>query len=147
VNFLFLNRRRRLARAWVTIPALALLFAGAGVSLAYHQQGRYAVLQQANIILQPAGGGPAVVRTYVGLFSPARTAYDLSLAGDALASPLWDTTSRWGGVPQTLGDLVAVQAGHGAVRGLPINQWSIGTFRAEGVLPAGTVSVNADVHF
>jgi len=72
---------------------------------------------------------PADVRTYVGLFSPTQTSYDITVDGRALLGPLSMDDGLWsstGGVSTSF-----LQSDPGVVRGLGVNQWAMQSFAAE----------------
>ncbi len=135
VNYVVLRRLRRLDWAWVTIPALTLAFSLGGYGLGYRLRGSDVIINQISIIPLSPEEGRLAVRSYVGLFSPTRTSYNVRVGGDALISALSQDPARWGG-PYNQGSLNVLQGEPALVRGLGINQWSMQTFRAESWLEA-----------
>ena len=87
VNYLVLKRLDRKELAWVTIPLLVLLFAAGTFGVGYAAKGGAVFVNRAAIVETTAGQREAGVYAELGLFSPHRTSYDLSLPGaNALAA-------------------------------------------------------------
>lgn len=123
VNYLVLRRRRRLDLAWVTIPALTLLFSGLTYGAGFMIHGRELVLYELSAVRVIPDAGVAHVRTYVGLFSPGSSSYDVRIA-DALAQEAASS-----GMP-----VDAIQGLDGGVQDFPVEQWALGSFAAEAVV-------------
>ena len=86
-NYLVLKRLDRKELAWVTIPLLVLLFAVGTFGVGYAAKGGSVFVNRAAIVETTAGRREAGVYAELGLFSPHRTSYDLSLPGaNALAA-------------------------------------------------------------
>lgn len=137
VNYLVLRRRRRLDLAWVTIPALTLLFSGLTYGAGYMIHGRELVLYELSAVRVIPDAGIAYVRTYIGLFSPGSSSYEVRIA-DALAR---ETASSNRPVD-------AVQGLDSGVQDFPVEQWALGGFVAEAVVDwpgasPGRVTVDA----
>ena len=130
VLYLVLWRLDRQAWAWVVIPVLTVLFSAGTYGYGMRIRGDDVILNQISII-QPAGDR-ARVRTYAGIFSPRQQTYDVSLEGDALLRPLTFDPQMWGGDASQSGGSGQYVQGSGAIRDLPVAQWSMTTFAAEG---------------
>jgi len=86
-NYLILKRLDRKELAWVTIPLLVLLFAVGTFGVGYAAKGGSVFVNRAALVETTAGRREAGVYAELGLFSPHRTSYDLSLPGaNALAA-------------------------------------------------------------
>jgi len=86
-NYLILKRLDRKELAWVTIPLLVLLFAVGTFGVGYAAKGGSVFVNRAAVVETTAGRREAGIYAELGLFSPHRTAYDLSLPGaNALAA-------------------------------------------------------------
>lgn len=136
INYLVLRWQKRLHWAWVTIPTITLIFSGAAFALGYALHGTDVFVNKIAIIkLQPTGR--AHVDSYIGLFSPARSAYEVEIHGDGLLSPLGPHYDPWNSfVPPpglTSREMVFVQGDPGYVSGLNVEQWSMQSFMAEGL--------------
>ncbi|UCC86946.1 MAG: hypothetical protein JSV81_19160 [Anaerolineales bacterium] len=133
VNYLVLRWRKRLHWAWLSVPAITLIFSAGAFSLGYALRGTDLILNEIAII-QLRQDGTADTTGYVGLFSPARRSYEIEVRGENLLSPLIPDYNPWGpeGVSGA-GEMVFVQGDPGRVRGLAVNQWSMQTFMMEDV--------------
>lgn len=134
INYLALRRMRRLHLAWVTIPLITAIFALGTFGLGYTMRGNDLVLNKIALV-QVGSNGDAPVTSYMGLFSPRQQAYEISVQGEGLLSPMtgyeydpWGT----GGVNTTGGEMVFVQGQPARLRGLTVNQWSMQSFMSEG---------------
>ncbi len=149
-NYLLLRRARRLDWAWLTIPGLTLVFAGITFGLGYRLRGGELVVNQISIVERIGPEASASVRSYVGIFSPTRRAYDILVAGEVLASPLAGEPTRWGGPgmgPFGATSMTFVQGDPTIVRGLQINQWAMQGFQVERYDPPGRWGLRADVSY
>ena len=132
LNYLVLRWRKRLHWAWVTIPAITILFSAGAFSMGYLLRGTDLILNRiAYIEVQP--GGSANVTSYMGLFSPGNQSYQVNLTGGGLVSPVQGYYDPWGGGVPTGGEMTFVQGEPGEVRGLSVNQWSQQSFMVEDV--------------
>jgi hypothetical protein len=130
-NYLLLRRRKALCWAWVTVPAITLLFWGGALGLGYAMHGTNRILNKVAIVVQQADG-QAQVDAYVGLFSPSRQAYEIEVVGDGLISPLDPRYQEsFLGSETPTGEEAFIQISPGRVRGLMANQWSMQTFMVE----------------
>ena len=159
VNYLLLRRLKRLDWAWLTIPALTIAFSAGAFGMGYTLRGSELILNKISIMQAVPGSPAAVVRSYVGLFSPTRRAYDISVGvgilrastelgevlskGDALVSPLTSDYDPWERT-NVGGNMTVLQGEPSLVRGLSVNQWSMQTFMAESVT-AEPLDIEADL--
>ncbi len=143
VNYLVLRRLKRLDWAWVTIPGLTIAFSAGALGIGYGLRGSEIMLNKISIIQSVPGSPAAVVRSYVGLFSPSRRAYDIDVGGGALVSPLTPEHDPWGG-SNVGGNMSVLQGEPSRVRGLSVNQWSMQTFTAE-LVTAEPLTIEADL--
>ncbi|HSJ58027.1 MAG TPA: hypothetical protein VLC95_12645 [Anaerolineae bacterium] len=132
VNYLVLRRARRLQWAWITIPALTLLFSAGAFGLGYALRGSNVIVNQIGIAYLPPDGD-ARYHSYVGIFSPHQQSYEVEVEGDGLVAPLNPGYDPWGqGGALSSGEVVFVQGSPARVQGLAVNQWSMQTFMTEG---------------
>lgn len=127
MTFLVLRRLDRQALGWIVVPIITVVFVGAAYGLGYAQRGGDVVLNQISVV-EPLDAHNARVRSFVGLFSPARRSYKLNLSGDVLVRPVslqgpWDTSEQDG-----------VFEGQSA-SALDVPQWSMRALVADGVQP------------
>ncbi|NLG96946.1 MAG: hypothetical protein GX491_06255 [Chloroflexi bacterium] len=139
LNYLFLRWRKKMQLAWVTIPVLTVLFTAGAFGIGYAMRGSDLVLNKIAVVsIQP--GGDAEVTSYMGLFSPSQTSYEVLVDGEGLVSPMtgydgnpWNSAA----MPVSGSEMVFVQ-GQGKpsrVKGLTVNQWSMQSFMSEGSWP------------
>lgn len=77
VNFALLSRKKRLELAWITVPAIAILFA-AGIYLwGYLIKGGSLIVREYNVVQTTCNSRYALVDSLVGLFSPRRATYTI----------------------------------------------------------------------
>lgn len=137
-NYLVLRSQKRLHWAWLTIPAITIIFSAAAFGLGFLLHGTDIFINKVSVVLlQPSG--KSQVTSFVGLFSPARDAYEIQVQGGGLLSPLSPYYDPWNsgnpGSPQMpSGRVMTLEQGNPAyVRGLSVEQWSMQSFMAEGV--------------
>lgn len=136
VNYLVLRRRNRFHLAWITIPAITLVFSLASFSIGYVLHGSDIFVNKI-AVLQVGPDGRARVDSFIGLFSPAQSAYEVQIRDGGLISPLnpysdpWSSTVQPG---QSSRGVTLVQGNPAFVRGLSVEQWSMQSFMSEGQL-------------
>ena len=86
-NYWFLKRRNQLERAWLTIPAMVLLFSGVAYLMGYQIRGTTSLVHQISVAYSAVESDYARVHSLVGLFSPQRATRDLRFGNGALARP------------------------------------------------------------
>lgn len=77
VNFLVLNRLKRLEWAWLTTPALVVLFSAFAYFSGFVYRGSHPILNRLMVIQGWDTAPLARARAVVGIYSPNRTRYDL----------------------------------------------------------------------
>jgi hypothetical protein len=148
VNYLALRAWRRLAWAWFTIPLLTLTFSAGGILLGYRLRGSDIVVNQISVVPLTVDGAGAPARSYVGLFSPTRAAYNVTLGDSAAdsggplvsllpAAPWLSRQPAYGG-QQTL-QIVQDELTH--VRDIDVNQWALRAFQVETIVEPEEVSL------
>lgn len=86
VNYAVLKRWDRRELAWVTTPAIVIVFTLGAYGLGYGMRGGQVVLNRLAVIEAVPDARLARARGYVGIFSPARTSYELLLKGTAASA-------------------------------------------------------------
>ena len=86
INFLVLRRLKRRELAWVTVPALVLLFSIVTYFIGFRTRGS-TVLNEMSVVYGAIDGQQVRTQSIVGLYSPGRGRYSLSLPYDATAAP------------------------------------------------------------
>ena len=80
VNYFVLRRRRRLELAWVTTPAVILLFTVGAYAIGYTMKGGDLRLREAVLIEGSCEARFARKTSMASVFSPARRSYDVTIA-------------------------------------------------------------------
>ena len=132
VNYLVLKRLDRRELAWATIPLLVVVFAVGTFAVGYAAKGGSVFVNRAAIVETTAGQTQAGVRGAVGLFSPRRTSYDLTLDGAGLSAalpPVVRSGGFGGGDAQPMGQTRLVQtSGGAALLDTAVNMWAMRAF-------------------
>jgi hypothetical protein len=128
VNFITLRRLRRTELAWVTVPALVLVFSVVAYVLAFQSKGGDLVAIRANVVNTYPGSDQATISQHFGLFSPVRRTYTLQLPADAAVTEM----SRYGYYQAGSDTSSAVLGGNPTiVSNVNIDTWSLKAFVAE----------------
>jgi hypothetical protein len=125
ITFLILRRLDRMAWAWVSIPALTLIFAVLAYGFGARQRGTDIIINELAIV-ETNGSGSGTVQGYVGVFSPIKDTYTLQASPDTLLRPL--SSGNWGGgAPAQNGGAARARYSNepAQVSDLAINQWSM----------------------
>lgn len=128
--YLVLRRFDRLALGWIVVPTVTLLFAGGAYAFGYAHRGGDVVLNQLTYIETFSDSAALTrVRSFVGLFSPTRRAYELETDFDGREPPLLRPISLQGPWDASLGGgsavLVQPETGGAAVHDFDVAQWSM----------------------
>ncbi len=138
VNYFLLRRLRRLELAWVTIPAITLLFSMGAYGLGYQLRGGDVIVNQVAIVQALPGSNGGYVRSVVGIFSPARRSYNLAVANESLVAPSRIQGEPWGpGGAGSTHPAVIVQGEPTLVENFVVNQWSMQSLTAESLATEG----------
>ena len=90
VNYLVLRRIDRREWAWVTMPVLVLVFGVGTYAMGMGLKGTDMIVNQLAIVRAAAGTDRGIGQAYVGIFSPNRQTYDVTVGDDALlANPIY----------------------------------------------------------
>ena len=134
-NYLILKRLDRKELAWVTIPLLVLLFAAGTFGVGYAAKGGAVFVNRAALVETTAGRHEAGVYAELGLFSPHRTSYDVTLPGAnalaAIPNPGYSYGYRGGSNAdtQTYGLTKFVQTPEGtSLLDTSVNMWAMRAF-------------------
>lgn len=133
INYFVLRRRAQLELAWLTIPAVTLIFSSGAYLLGFQLRGSDILLNQVSIVETIAGGEGAYVRSMIGIFSPARRSYALSVEGEALLSPATNARSNLLSESAVLGDAVFLQGQPARIERFDVDQWSMQGLMSERV--------------
>ncbi len=141
VNYLVLRRLDRREWAWVTVPALIIVFTAGSFLIGGALRGSDVIVHEVGIVRGAPATEAATVQSYLGVFSPSRATYQVTVAGDALLSaPMNGDIFGTGFVA----DLDIVEGDPSRIRDLAVGVGSIRMVRAEG--SATGPEVVADLH-
>ncbi len=145
INYLVLKRIRRRELAWVTIPALVLVFSAVAYLVGFRLKGNEVIVNQLSIVYGQAGENSSRVQSLIGLYSPRRASYDLALPGNSAVRPF---NQNFGSLAGS-GNLEAVeQEIETTLSGVRVDVGGIETFVADsigGPLPiTGQASLRID---
>jgi hypothetical protein len=87
LNYLVLRRLGRRELAWFTIPLLVIIFSTSAYLVGFQLKGNETIINQMSIVYGQAEGEQARVQTLIGIYSPRRATYDLSLPPEAIPRP------------------------------------------------------------
>jgi hypothetical protein len=135
LNYLILRRFKRRELAWVTIPAIVILFASITYVASFGLRGTRATLHRLTVAQVWENSDRAQVETLVGIFSPRRSEYDLQVDGDLLLRPLPSDT-YYGTVDTSLDGAFIEQADTASIRHVRVDVGAIKPFVAQGQIPA-----------
>jgi hypothetical protein len=96
LNYLLLRRLDRREWAYLTIPLLVLLFSGGAYVWGTAGRGQSAIVSELSVVRAAQGMDEGQATTYLALFSPSRSTYDLRLQPDALVTNLEPQWQRQG---------------------------------------------------
>ncbi|MDZ4767046.1 MAG: hypothetical protein SGI73_21105 [Chloroflexota bacterium] len=88
LNYLILNRLNRREWAWISIPALILVFSAAAYVIGGSLRGSEATLNRLTLVRAWSDSEIARADELIGLLSPRRTLYDLSTTLDDATAPV-----------------------------------------------------------
>lgn len=88
LNYAVLNRINRRELAWVTIPVFILIFSGLAWAVGFNLRGNTATISRLAIVQSWPESDRAQVNGLVGLLSPRRSSYTLTLDNNLMMRPL-----------------------------------------------------------
>jgi hypothetical protein len=141
VNYLILKRLDRREWAWVTMPALIVVFAAGAYAYGAALRGSDVIVNEIAIVRGAPGATEGAAQAYLGVFSPTRSVYQLTVPGGALLSTSING-DMFGGVGAT-NVLDVLQGDPARVRDLAVGFGSLRTIRAE--TPVTVPLVEADL--
>ncbi len=139
INYLVLRRLDRREWAWVTMPVLIAIFAVGAYGFGSALRGSDVIVNEVAIVRGAPDATEGSAQVYLGVFSPTRGTYQLSLPGGALLSApvVGDFFAGQGAL------LDVVQGDTARVRDLSVGFGSLRTVRAE--TPVSVPRIHADL--
>ena len=141
INYLVLKRLDRREWAWVTMPILIVVFAAGAYAYGAVLRGSDVIVNEIAIVRGAPGATEGSAQAYLGVFSPSRSVYQVSVPGGALLSTSING-DMFGGVG-TATVLDVLQGDPARVRDLAVGFGSLRTIRAE--TPVAVPLVEADL--
>ena len=86
INYLVLRRLDRREWAWVTMPVLIVVFAVGAYGFGAALRGSDVLVNEVALVRGSPGATDGTAQVYVGVFSPSRGSYQVSVPGGALLS-------------------------------------------------------------
>lgn len=144
VNYIVLSRLKRRELAWITIPALILLFSAMAYITGFQLRGSRAIVHRLAVVQSWEGSDVATVDGLIGVWSPRRARYDVELEPGLLARPL---QQNLGGALTTASESVVAQTDHVTLEGVSVDIGSIRPFAVQGVTGAAArISADLTLH-
>ena len=129
INYLVLRRLDRREWAWLTMPILIVAFTAGAFGFGAALRGNDVIVNEIAIVSGAPGATDGSAQVYVGIFSPSRGRYQVSVPGGALlSSPINDFFAGQGG---TNTQLDVLQGDPARIRDLAVGFGSLRTIRAE----------------
>ena len=128
INYLVLSRLDRREWAWITVPALIAVFTVGAFGIGSLLRGSDVIVHQVAIVRGAPGTDQATTQAYLGIFSPNRATFQLTVQGDALLAAPMNGDVFGGG---TGSGLDVLQGTPSRVRDLAVGFGSLRTVRAE----------------
>jgi hypothetical protein len=139
VNYLVLRRLDRREWAWVTMPALIVVFAVGAYAFGTLLRGSDLIVNEVAIVRGAPGATEGLAQAYLGVFSPNRGSYQLRVPGGALlSSPVAGDFS----VDGSQSSLDVIQGDPSRVRDLAVGFGSLRTVRAESAVTVPLVQTD-----
>jgi len=141
INYIVLRRLDKREWAWITIPALVVVFAVGSYGLGASLKGSDVIVNEVGVVRASQGSGRGIGQVYVGIYSPSRRTFSVSIPGGALLSnPISQVQST--GSEQPLDVLFGSAASH--LRNFEVGFGVVRGFRAEA--PADAPQIESDLH-
>ncbi len=137
INFIVLRRMKRGELAWLTIPAVVLVFSLGAYVVGYGAKGGDLLAVRSNVIHTAPGVPRASVAHFFGIFSPQRGTYNMEVVSDSAISEISPSGYSSSSRPENPA-LVTGGGDTGPTRlsNVNVNTWSLRAFMAESALPA-----------
>jgi hypothetical protein len=137
LNYLVLRRLDRREWAWLTIPALVLVFAVGTYGVGRVLKGDDVIVNQLSIVRSSSGTEQGLAQAYIGVYSPTRQRFDVSVGRSPLLSTVASDPQM--GVAQQQQPLDVVSGEKARIRGYQVGYGVLRGFRAEATVPGPLV--------
>lgn len=129
INYLILKRLDRREWAWITMPILVLVFAVGAYAYGAALRGSDVIVNEVAIVRGAPGATEGAAQVYLGVFSPSRSVYQVSIPGGALLSSTINGDIFGGTAGANALDVL--QGDPARVRNLAVGFGALRTVRAE----------------
>ncbi len=140
VNYLVLNRINRRELAWITIPALIIVFSILAWITGFNLRGNDVILSRMSAVHVWPGQDTAYAEQLIGLLAPRRGNYSLTVSDDRVLRPVMrtgQTSQLFGAGTQTTEISETTQF---AALEFPVDASFIAAFESGGPLPSPDIS-------
>ena len=145
VNYLVLRRLDRRELAWVTIPALTIIFALGIYAFGASTKGRSITVNSVSIVRIAPEARAAEVQAFYGIFTPSRGTRDFSVATDALFTGF--SQNGFADLGDLGNDVRFDQGTTGGVRQASFAQWTQRTVAAQGTVDPAPLAIRAELRW
>ncbi|MEW6226201.1 MAG: hypothetical protein AB1627_16390 [Chloroflexota bacterium] len=128
VNYLVLRWLDRREWAWITVPALIVVFAVGSFGFGAILRGSDVIVHEVAIVRGAPGTDQAIAQSYLGVFSPSRASFQVRVPGNALLAAPMNGDIFGSGAASSLDVL---QGDPSRIRDLNVGYGSLRTVRAE----------------
>ncbi len=135
LNYFILRRLKRREWAWVTVPVLVVLFTGITYTAGFSLRGTRPTLHRLAVAQVWENSDRAEVEALIGIFSPNRDEYDLSIAGDMLLKP-FPSDAYYGALDTSLDGSPVEQGDSVVVRRVRVDVGAVKPFWVQGQVAA-----------
>ena len=147
INYLVLKRLDKKEWAWVSVPVIVVVFAATTYGVGYAAKGSTVFVNRAAVLETTAGERRAGLYTEVGLFSPHRTTYDLSIGDPTALAAIPVPPDDYSGYgrrspsgPNSYGQTRFVEdSGDVRVQDAAVNMWAMRAFDVQTATDLGGV--------
>jgi hypothetical protein len=140
VNYFVLRRLDKREWAWITMPALIVVFAVGAYGFGTLLRGSDLIINEVAIVRGAPGATEGLAQAYFGIFSPTRGSYQLRVPGGALlSSPVSGDMFTSDG---TQASLDVLQGDPARIRDLTVGFGSLRTVRAESAVKVPLVQAD-----
>ncbi|MCA9881786.1 MAG: hypothetical protein KC708_02395 [Anaerolineae bacterium] len=147
VNYFLLSRINRRGLAWITIPLLIAVFAGLSWTVGFNLRGNDVIVSRLHIIESWPNADEARIRELIGVLSPRRQSYDMSLTNERFLRVM--STNRENLLSQNLTQSTAeiVQDPNFGAQDFSVDGGIFANFIAEGMIERPAISGSLTLTF
>lgn len=138
VNYFFLKAKDKKEYAWLTTPAIVLLFSVGAYLIGYGSKGGSTLAVRVGVIEAYAGQSDAPFLFYSGIFSPRKTGYDIKFAAaNAAQDPFSNALFTEPEANRSQAGLRLTQDDQMKIEDFAVDMWAMRVLKAEGVTNLG----------